>query len=211
MPTGMDATATGSTACPQVRAWPPTLTLASPKGRSRAKDDLLPLSLQHKPSASGRLPGMTPSCPLSTGPPARGGGPRCGKTDPSGARNMVRLASQGPREGGKLPGSRKLEPGGDLGPVPQWSTGTNTGCSRWGRCPTTYPTCRQCSVHATQPRTTGTGTWSPTAHPLASSPPPSTCPLSEKRPSLCGDPVPLLRCLSTSGDWGTGRPGKGSY
>lgn len=87
--------------------------------------------------------------------------------------------------GVKLPGSRKLEPGSDLGPVPQWSTGTNTGWSHWGRCQTTCPTCQQCNVRATQPRTTGSGTWNPIAHPLASGPHPSICPLSDKdRPSM---------------------------
>lgn len=82
--------------------------------------------------------------------------------------------------GVKLPGSRKLEPGGDLGPTPQWSTGTSTEWNHWGRCQTTCPTCQHRSVRAPQPRTTGSGTWNPTAHLLASSPNPSTCPLSDK-------------------------------
>lgn len=145
---------------------------------------------------------MTPSCLLSTEPPARGGGPCYGKTDPSGARNMVRLASRGAGEGVKLPGSRKLEPGGDLGPVPQWSTGTNTGWSRWGGCRTTYPTCRQCSVRSTQPRTTGSGTWNPIAHPLASGPHPSTCPLSDKDRPLWG---PCASPQVSVYIWGLGR------
>lgn len=185
-PTGKDATATGSAACPRVSARPARPDPGQPQGRARARDDLPPTLPQPTPSTSGRPPGTTPSCPPSTGPPAHGGGPCCGKTDPSGARNMVRPGSWA--LGVKLPGARKLGPGGDSGPAPQWSTGTGTGWSHWAGYPTTCPTCQHSSGHATPPRTTGSGTWNPTARPSASGPPLSTRPPSDKDCPSAGTP-----------------------
>lgn len=92
----------------------------------------------------------------------------------------MRLASQQLGAGGKLSGSRKLDSGSDPSPAPQWSTGTSTGWSRWGWPQTTCPTCQHRSALATRPRTTGSGTWNPTAHPLASDPNPATRLQSDK-------------------------------
>lgn len=114
----------------------------------------------------------------------------------------MRLASQQLGAGGKLSGSRKLDSGSDLSPAPQWSTGTSTGWSRWGWPQTTCPTCRHRSALATRPRTTGSGTWNPTAHPLASDPNPTTLLQSDKDcPSVGRCTCPWMSVLV----WGSGR------
>lgn len=111
---------------------------------------------------------------------------------------MVRLASQQLGARVKLSGSRKLDPGSDLSPAPQWSTGTSTGWSCWGRPQTTCPTCRHRSARATRPRTTGSGTWNPTAHPLVSDPNPTTRLQSDKDCPSVGTlllPLDVCPCL----------------
>lgn len=95
----------------------PPPSQASPKGRARARDDLH-TPTQPTPSTSGRLPGTTRSSLPSTGPPARGGGARCGKTDPSGARNTVRRRGGRGEQGHLGWGSNCPGTGGDLGPGP---------------------------------------------------------------------------------------------
>lgn len=101
------------------RPAPPTPTPPSPKGRARATDDLpRPFPQQPTPSASGRPPGTTPSSLPSTGSPARGGGARCGQTDPSGARNTVRSGGGRGDQGHLGWGSEWPGTGGDLGPGP---------------------------------------------------------------------------------------------
>lgn len=111
--------------------------------------------------------------------------------------------------GGDTAWARKLGPGADPGPAPQWSTGTGTGWSHWAGCPTTCPTCQRSSAHATPPRATGSGTWNPTARPSASGPPLCTRPPSDKDRPSAGTPRLSLGCCPHPGPRALGGQVKG--